>query len=98
MDINLDKLDSVTQTKYKEFKEKVEELLKTYLETDTERFNLVKKKLEQTNDNWDTTIDLISGNSRESVDISQLLAYEYCLASERIACLPACYWASFAVW
>lgn len=84
MDINLDKVDSVTQTKYKEFKEKVEELLKTYLETDTERFNLVKKKLEQTNDNWDTTIDLISGNSRESVDISQLLAYEYCLASERI--------------
>lgn len=84
MDINLDKLDSVTQTKYKEFKEKVKELLKTYLETDTERFNLVKKKLEQTNDNWDTTIDLISGNSRESVDISQLLAYEYCLASERI--------------
>ena len=84
MDINLDKVDSVTQTKYKEFKEKVEELLKTYLKTDTERFNLVKKKLEQTNDNWDTTIDLISGNSRESVDISQLLAYEYCLASERI--------------
>lgn len=84
MDINLDKVDSVTKTKYKEFKEKVEELLKTYLKTDTERFNLVKKKLEQTNDNWDTTIDLISGNSRESVDISQLLAYEYCLASERI--------------
>lgn len=84
MDINLDKLDSVTQTKYKEFKEKVEELLATYQETDTERFDLVKKKLEQTNGNWDTTIDLVSGNSRESVDISQLLAYEYCLASERI--------------
>jgi len=27
MDINLDKLDSVTQAKYKQFKEKVEELL-----------------------------------------------------------------------
>lgn len=84
MDINLDKLDSVTQTKYKEFKEKVQELLATYQETDTERFDLVKKKLEQTNGNWDTTINLLSGNSRENVDISQLLAYEYCLASERI--------------
>lgn len=84
MEIYLDKLDSITQTKYKEFKEKVQELLITYQETDSERFNLVKDKIEHTNGNWDTTIDLISGNSRESVDISQLLAYEYCLASERI--------------
>lgn len=84
MEIYLDKLDSITQTKYKEFKEKVQDLLTTYHETDTERFNLVKDKIEHTNGNWDTTIDLISGNSRESVDISQLLAYEYCLASEKI--------------
>lgn len=84
MDINLDELDSVTQTKYREFKEKVEELLEIYQQTDTDRFDLVKKKIEQTNGNWDTSINLISGDSRESVDISQLLAYEYCLASERI--------------
>lgn len=84
MDINLDKLDSVTQTKYREFKEKVEELLATYQQTDTDRFDLVKKKIEQTNGNWDTSINLISGDSKESVEISQLLAYEYCLASERI--------------
>ena len=84
MKIYLDELDSITQTKYQEFKEKVQELLATYHETDTERFELVKKKIEQTNGNWDTTIDLVSENSRESIDISQLLAYEYCLASERI--------------
>ncbi len=84
MEIYLDKLDSITQTKYQEFKEKVEELLTFYQGTDPERYNLVKDKIEQTKGNWDTTIDLVSGSSRDSVDISQLLAYEYCLASERI--------------
>lgn len=84
MEIYLDELDSITQTKYQEFKEKVEELLAFYQETDTERYNLVKDKIEQTKGNWDTTIDLVNGSSRDSVDISQLLAYEYCLASERI--------------
>lgn len=84
MEIYLDKLDSITQTKYQEFKEKVEELLAFYQETDSERYNLVKDKIEQKKGNWDTTIDLVSGSSRDSVDISQLLAYEYCLASERI--------------
>lgn len=84
MEIYLDKLDSITQTKYQEFKEKVEELLAFYQETDPERYNLVKDKIEQTKGNWDTTIDLVNGSSRDSVDISRLLAYEYCLASERI--------------
>lgn len=84
MEIYLDKLDSITQTKYQEFKEKVEELLTFYQETNPERYNLVKDKIEQTKGNWDTTIDLVSGSYRDSVDISQLLAYEYCLASERI--------------
>ena len=84
MEIYLDKLDSITQTKYQEFKEKVEELLAFYQETDPERYNLVKDKIEQTKGNWDTAIDLVNGSSRDSVDISQLLAYEYCLASERI--------------
>lgn len=84
MEIYLDKLDSITQTKYQEFKEKVEELLAFYQETDPERYNLVKDKIEQIKGNWDTTIDLVNVSSRDSVDISQLLAYEYCLASERI--------------
>lgn len=84
MDINLNNLDSVTQIKYIEFKGKVQELLGFYQQTDAYRFDLVKKKIEQTNGNWDTSINLISENSKESVDISQLLAYEYCLASERI--------------
>ena len=85
MEINLDELDNITQTKYKEFKEKVEELLETYQQTDKERFNLVKSKIKQANGNWDTTINLTSKTSRVNVDISQLLAYEYCLASERIS-------------
>lgn len=84
MEIYLDKLDSITQTKYQEFKEKVEELLAFYQETGPERYNLVKEKIEQTKNNWDTTIDLVSGTLGDSIDISQLLAYEYCLASERI--------------
>jgi len=84
MDINLENLDGITQTKYQEFKEKVQELLATYQEKEKERFNLVKERIEQTNGDWDTTINFISGNTRESVDISQLLAFEYCLAGEII--------------
>lgn len=84
MEIYLDKLDSITQTKYQEFKEKVQELLITYHETDTERFDLIKDKIEQINGNWDTTIDLVRENLRQTIEISQLLAYEYCLASEKI--------------
>lgn len=84
MNINLDNLDSVTQIKYKEFQDKVQELITKYQQMDSERFELVKRKIEQTNGNWDTSINLISGDSMKSVDISQLLAYEYCLASERI--------------
>lgn len=84
MDIYLDKLDIITQNKYQEFKEKVEELLAFYQKTNSEKYNLVKEKIEQTKGKWDTTIDLIIGSSRHSVNISQLLIYEYCLASERI--------------
>lgn len=84
MKIYLDKLDSISQTKYKEFGDKVQELLAKYNEMDLERFELVKSKLEKTNGNWETSIDLISGNSIQSLNISQLLAYEYCLASEKI--------------
>ena len=67
MEIYLDKLDSITQTKYQEFKEKVEELLTFYQKTDPERYNLVKDKIEQTKCNWDTTIDLVSDSSRNTV-------------------------------
>ena len=84
MDIYLDKLDIITQNKYQEFKEKVEELLAFYQKTNSEKYNLVKEKIEQTKGKWDTTIDLVIGSSRHSVNISQLLIYEYCLASERI--------------
>lgn len=75
MEINLDKLDEVTQSRYKEFKEKVQELLMNYQQKDNKRFNLVKTKIEQTNGDWDTAINLVSDNSKESIGISQLLAY-----------------------
>ena len=84
MKIYLDNLDSITQTKYKEFQYKVQKLLEKYQETDSERFEKAKNKLERANGNWDTSIELISGDSIQCVDISQLLAYEYCLASEKI--------------
>lgn len=44
MDIYLDKLDIITQNKYQEFKEKVEELLAFYQKTNSEKYNLVKEK------------------------------------------------------
>ena len=84
MKIYLDNLDSITKTKYKEFQDKVEKLLTEYQTTDSDRFKKVKNKIEQTNGNWDTYIELISGDTIQHIDISQLLAYEYCLASERI--------------
>ncbi len=84
MEIYLNKLDNITQNKYEEFKENVEKLLENYQKEDSERYNLVKEKIEQTKGEWDTTIDLVSENSRQSINISQLLAYEYCLASEKI--------------
>ena len=84
MKIYLDNLDSITKTKYKEFQDKVEKLLAEYQTTDSDRFKKVKNKIEQTSGNWDTYIELISGDTIQHIDISQLLAYEYCLASERI--------------
>lgn len=84
MEIYLDKLDNVTQIKYQEFNEKVKELLELYKKKDIEKYNLVKEKIEQTKGNWDTTINLVNKNFVDIVDISKLLAYEYCLAGERI--------------
>lgn len=84
MDIQLDELDEITQGKYLEFKEKVEELLKKYQQMYSEKYELIKQKVEHTNGNWDTSINLVSNDAIEAVDISQLLAFEYCLATERI--------------
>ena len=76
MDINVDKLDNVTQRKYREFADEVERLLTVYQETDNKRFQMIKEKIEQTNGNWDKHITLNTGDIKEQVDISQLLAYE----------------------
>ena len=84
MEIYLDRLDAITQERYREFQERVQELLATYQESDRERFDSISQRIKQTERDWDTTITLISGDTREDIDITQLLAYEYCLAAERI--------------
>ena len=84
MEINIDNLDTVTQRKYREFANEVKQLLTIYQETDSNRFQMIKEKIEQTNGNWDKHITLNTGDIKEQVDISQLLAFEYCLATEKI--------------
>lgn len=84
MDIYLDQADNITQAKYEDFAKQVQTLLAQYEKKDQRRFELVKKNIEQTNGQWDTSINLIRGDSVQEVNITQLLAYEYCLAGERI--------------
>ena len=84
MIVNLDNLDNTTQEKYREFKTQVEGLLVNYQSNDRQRFELVKRKIEQTNGLWEHGISLESKGKKENVDITYLLAYEYCLATERI--------------
>ena len=84
MDIFLDQLDSVTQGKYREFEEKVSNLLEKYKQEDPERFSYVEKKLEEAGDNWTKEIRLNSGDYYKSVNIAQLLAYEYGKAAETV--------------
>ena len=52
MDIFLDRLDSTTQTKYREFEDQVKGLLEKYKQETPERFSYVEKKLEEAGDNW----------------------------------------------
>ena len=84
MNLVLDDLDRFTQSKYEEFQEKVEEVLRKYQVEYQDRYELIQKKIEQTNGNWDTNIQLTRGELLEHVAISQLLAFEYCLAAEKI--------------
>lgn len=51
-------------------------------ENNQERFNLIRR-IEQTNGNWNSTIELISGN-KKIIDIAQLLVHKCYLASESI--------------
>ena len=84
MDIFLDRLDSTTQTKYREFEDQVKGLLEKYKQENPERFSYVEKKLEEAGDNWTKEIRLNSGDFYNGVNIAQLLAYEYGMASEKV--------------
>lgn len=84
MNINLEKVDKITLSKYEEFKNQVQECLSRYEKTDKEKIDLVKEKLKRPEIDWDASLNLQAKDTEEKVDVSVLLAYEYCKASERI--------------
>ena len=53
-------------------------------ENDPAQFQKIKNCLAQKGENWDKTITLIDGENKKDVKISLLIAYEYCLATEKI--------------
>lgn len=84
MNINLEEVDKITLSKYEKFKKQVQECLSIYEKKDKERISLVKEKLKRPDIDWDASLNLITKDTEEKVDVSLLLAYEYCVASEKI--------------
>src|SRR5574344_2679223 len=84
IEIDLKNVDIKTKQKYEEFAKKVEESLTDYEKNDASGIEKVNQRMEQTKGNWDKGITLIDKNVRKIVPVSRLLAYEYCLATERI--------------
>ncbi len=84
LEINLDKLKDETIQKYNEFAKQVRDLLAKYEELDADRLNKVKDKINKTNGKWDIGIRLKRDDISDDIPVSLLLAYEYCLASEKI--------------
>ena len=89
LEIDFSIVSEKTKIKYKEFSEKVNELLQKYGEQDKKmgltRLEDVKTKIEELNGNWDMGISLKHDDgSIEEIPVSLLLAYEYCLATEII--------------
>ena len=70
------------QDKYYTFISQVQQLLTTYEKHDYDNFNLIAQKLKQAD--WDKSLTFTYNNRQHSIDISQLLAYEYCLGASRI--------------
>ena len=81
--IDLSKVDKNSVDLYLKFIKQVEGLLKEYKEKDAENYKKIAEKLAKTDGQWDLTIDIIDmdGNTRK-LEISQLLAYEYCKGIE----------------
>lgn len=84
MEINIRVLNQVTREKYGDFLTQTNQLLKEYEENDPAQFQKIKNCLAQKGENWDKTITLIDGENKKDVKISLLIAYEYCLATEKI--------------
>lgn len=85
LEINLNTVSEQTKTKYMEFAKQVKELLQKYEAQDSIRLQQVKTKIEDTKGNWDIGIGLKHDDKAvEEIPVSLLLAYEYCLATEKI--------------
>lgn len=89
VEVDLSTVSEQTKLKYIEFSKKVRELLQKYDEQDKKmgltRLEAVKRKIEDTKGKWDEGISVKhEDGSVEKIPISLLLAYEYCLATERI--------------
>lgn len=84
MDINLDEKNEITRAKYEEFKEEVDKLIEVYKKD--KRFADVKEAMSQDGLNWNGKFNFIynDSNKNKEIDMAQILAYEYCLATEMI--------------
>ena len=89
VEVDLSTVSEQTKLKYIEFSKKVRELLQKYDEQDKKmgltRLEAVKRKIEDTKGKWEEGISVKHEDGNiEEIPISLLLAYEYCLATERI--------------
>ena len=99
LEIDVRNVDEKTLKKYNDFSKSVEELIKKYEQNDGERLEKVASKMgivktdtgwkklnEKTSEiDWDMGISIKRDDKNiEPVPISLVLAYEYCLATERI--------------
>lgn len=82
--IDLSKLMDVNRQAYQEFADEIDFLLQGYKENDPENFTLISKKIAEKKD-WDADFILIDERSTRTVNVSQLLAYEYCLGASKIS-------------
>ena len=89
VEVDLSTVSEQTKLKYIEFSKKVRELLQKYDEQDKKmgltRLEAVKRKIKDTKGKWEEGISVKHEDGNiEEIPISLLLAYEYCLATERI--------------
>ena len=84
MIIDINAVNEDTKNQYKLLQKQVEELTEKYQSEDKERFSSITEIIEKTNGDWDKAITLIDGDKTIEIPILQIIAYEYCLATEKI--------------